>query len=138
MKVQNKADSKEGYATSSDKNKVDSSQSAKDVLRKNVVKDQVATTVPKATETKIDGVDTGYYIIANVFANSNNANRFVKLLNAQGLNASYFINPKNNYRYVYLKRHSSWTNALISYYSNLNNSYDQQIWIMRVTPNLIS
>ena len=139
MKVQNKADAKEGYATSSDKNKADSSQYAKDVLRKNVVvKDQVATTAPKATETKIDGVGTGYYIIANVFANPNNANRFVKLLNAQGLNASYFINPKNNYRYVYLKRHSTWTNALISYYSKLNNSYDQQMWIMRVTPNLIS
>lgn len=140
MKVQNTASTKEGYAENSNNpKKEDSDNYATDVLRKNVaVKDQVATTAPKAKETNIDGVGTGYYIIANVFANANNANRFVKLLNAQGLNASYFINPKNNYRYVYLKRHSTWTNALISYYSKLNNSYDQQMWIMRVTPNLIS
>ena len=138
MKVQNHTSTDEGYATS-DQNKDDTSNYSKDVLRKNVVvKDRVATTPPKATETEIDGVGTGYYIIANVFANPNNAKRFVKLLNAQGLNASYFINPKNNYRYVYLKRHSTWTNALISYYSKLNNTYDQQMWIMRVTPNLIT
>ena len=80
----------------------------------------------------IDGANSGYYIIANVFANPNNANRFVKLLNSYGLNASYFINPENNYRYVYLKRHQSWNNALISYYSKINDSYDDKMWIMRV------
>ncbi|MCG2459220.1 PorP/SprF family type IX secretion system membrane protein [Flavobacteriaceae bacterium F89] len=139
MKVQNTTSTDKGYAANSDNKKDDSSKYAKNVLRKNiVVKDRVVSTTPTATQNKIHGTGTGYYIIANVFANPNNANRFVKLLNAQGLNASYFINPKNNYRYVYLKRHSTWTNALISYYSKLNDSYDQQMWIMRVTPNLIS
>ena len=51
----------------------------------------------------IDGVGSGFYIIANVFERPSNANRFVKELNAKGLNASYFINPENNYRYVYIK-----------------------------------
>lgn len=51
----------------------------------------------------IEGTGSGYYLIANVFANPNNAKKFVKLLNSFGLSASYFINPKNNYRYVYLK-----------------------------------
>lgn len=86
----------------------------------------------------ISGVGSGFYIIANVFASPRNANKFVKLLNSQGLNASYFINPKNNYRYVYLKKHGSWTNALSSYYSKINRSYNDKMWIMRVTPNLIT
>lgn len=83
----------------------------------------------------IEGLGTGYYIIANVFEVPENANRFVRHLNAKGLSASYFINPENNYRYVYLKKHQDWTNALISYYSKLNDAYEDQIWIMRVKSN---
>ncbi|NJB37047.1 type IX secretion system membrane protein PorP/SprF [Croceivirga sp. JEA036] len=84
---------------------------------------------------QIDGLRSGYYIVANVFANPRNATRFIKQLNDQGLNASYFINPENNYRYVYLKAHNEWTDALVSYYSNINNAYIDPMWIMRVKSN---
>ncbi|MCL6266634.1 PorP/SprF family type IX secretion system membrane protein [Flagellimonas myxillae] len=87
---------------------------------------------------KINGLGSGFYIIANVFEKPSNAKRFVKKLNASGLNASYFINPENNLRYVYLKKHENWTNALTSYYSKLNASYDDEMWIMRVKPKLNS
>ncbi len=110
-----------------------------DVLRKNVVvQDKLPAAKENPSPTAPAASDSGYYIIANVFANPHNANRFVRLLNSQGLSASYFINPKNNYRYVYLKRHQSWNNALVSYYSNLNDAYMDKMWIMRVTPNLVS
>ncbi|WP_029511348.1 PorP/SprF family type IX secretion system membrane protein [Croceivirga radicis] len=84
---------------------------------------------------QVNGLKTGYYIIANVFAKPRNATRFIKELNEQGLHASYFINPENNYRYVYLKKHQEWTDALVSYYSNINNAYGDPMWIMRVKPN---
>ncbi|WP_394748024.1 PorP/SprF family type IX secretion system membrane protein [Spongiimicrobium salis] len=110
-----------------------------DVLQKNVVvKDKVASNQTKSKTYNINGVGSGFYIIANVFSSQRNANRFVKLLNSQGLNASYFINPENNFRYVYLKKHASWNNALISYYSKLNSTYDKKMWIMRVSPNQIT
>lgn len=106
---------------------------------KNVVaKDNVVSRLPKTKSIKFNGVASGFYIIANVFANANNANKFVKLLNSQGLNASYFINPENNYRYVYLKKHGSWNNALSSYYSKINSSYQDKMWIMRVSQNQIT
>ena len=131
--------SNEAYVDNSRKIKEKASKYEDNVLQKNVVvRDKVDTAATRSKTFKIDGVGTGYYIIANVFANPRNANRFVKLLNARGLNASYFINPENNYRYVFLKRHETWTNALISYYSNLNETYDDKMWIMRVTPNLIT
>ncbi|WP_425235130.1 PorP/SprF family type IX secretion system membrane protein [Ulvibacterium sp.] len=138
MNVDNRY-SNEAYAENVNKIKEKSSQYGTDVLQKNVVvKDNMATneTSPKTLRTK--GIGAGYYLIANVFSNPKNANRFVKLLNSYGLSASYFINPENNWRYVYLKRHESWNNALISYYSKLNDSYDDKMWIMRVTPNLIT
>ena len=82
-----------------------------------------------------DGLPEGYYIIANVFDNSSSAKQFVKELNAKGLHASYFVSPADKNRYVYLKRHETWNNALTSYYSKLNASYDDDMWIMRIKPN---
>ena len=133
--IENKYTNK-AYAANVNKLKEKSSKYDTDVLQKNVVaKDKVTANESNPRTYKIDGLGSGYYIIANVFANPRNANRFVKLLNSYGLSASYFINPENNYRYVYLKRHDSWTNALISYYSRLNDAYDDKMWIMRVNQN---
>ena len=123
----------EAYASNVNKIKEKSSKYDSDVLTSNVVvKDNVASTDADPKSYVIDGAGSSYYLIANVFANPNNAKKFVDLLNSFGLSASYFINPKNNYRYVYLKKHDSWTNALISYYSKLNDAYNDKMWIMRV------
>ena len=100
-------------------------------LSKNVLNEE-ATKNPTYETIETNGSNAGYYIIANVFANPENARRFIKKLNAKGLNAGYFINPENNYRYVYLKKHMDWTNALVSYYSRLDSTYDDDMWIMRV------
>ena len=129
----------EAYASNVNKLKEKSAKYDTDVLQTNtVVKDQVVSNELTSKTHKIDGIGSGYYIIANVFANPKNANRFVKLLNSYGLSASYFINPENNWRYVYLKRHQSWNNALLSYYTNLNDAYNDKMWIMRVRPNLLA
>ncbi|MEC8830728.1 MAG: SPOR domain-containing protein [Bacteroidota bacterium] len=82
-----------------------------------------------------DGIAEGYYIIANVFESSASAKEFVKELNAKGLHASYFVSPADKNRYVYLKKHETWNNALTSYYTKLNASYDDDMWIMRIKPN---
>ena len=106
------------------------------VLQKNVVNNGMGRPgKPSLKTVRMNGVGSGFYIIANVFANPNNAIRFVKELNNKGLNASYFINPENKYRYVYLKKHEDWTAALTNYYSKLDNAYNDPIWIMRVKPN---
>lgn len=136
MNVDNSNYSDSAYADNSQKIKEKSSKyNIENLQKSSAVKDNLASTTPVVKNYKFNGVGGGYYIIANVFASAKNANNFVKLLNSQGLNASYFINPENKYRYVYLKKHGSWNNALISYYSKINNAYDQKMWIMRVTPN---
>ena len=89
----------EAYASNVDKLQQKSDQYDTDVLQQNVVeKDKVASNELTTKTIKIDGIGSGYYIVANVFANPNNAKRFVKLLNSYGLNASYFVNPENNWR----------------------------------------
>lgn len=124
-----------GFVNNAKENTPGSSKYGNNNLHKNVSKGSGATTHVTYKTIKADGLPSGFYIIASVFDNSSSANRFVKELNARGLNASYFINPEDNYRYVYLKKHETWNNALTSYYSKLNASYDDQMWIMRVKPN---
>ena len=96
------------------------------------------TGVPSAVVSHFDGVGSGFYIIANVFANPKNARRFVDKLKADGFDADYFINPENQYRYVYIKKHKEWTTALTAYYSNLDDSYQDPMWIMRVRSSQIA
>jgi type IX secretion system PorP/SprF family membrane protein len=129
----------EAYAVNAEKVRDRAARYENNVLQKNVVvRDQVATSERVDDILPGSGDGTRYFIIANVFSNKKYADRFVRYLNSKGLSASYFINPENNYRYVYLKRHDNWNSALISYYSKLNDSYEEKMWIMRVTPNLIA
>jgi len=132
MNVDNRY-SNEAYANNVNKLNKKSSQYNTNVLQQNVIaKDKIASNKIAPKTYKINDIGSGYYIIANVFSKPNNAKRFIKLLNSYGLSASYFINPENNWRYVYLKKHESWNNALISYYSKINDSYNDKMWIMRV------
>ncbi|MCM5662287.1 PorP/SprF family type IX secretion system membrane protein [Galbibacter mesophilus] len=72
--------------------------------------------------------EKGYYLIANVFAKDDNAYRYVKKLKDEGFDADIYINPKNNYKYVYLSKYESWNKAMVSYRSSIN--YKNDIWIM--------
>ncbi len=109
-----------------------------DFLSKNVAHSKGNKSKVSYASHRINGLPEGYYIIANVFESASEASHFVKGLNAQGLHASYFVNPEDNLRYVYLKKHDTWSNALTSYYTKLNASYDEEMWIMRVKPNFNS
>lgn len=86
----------------------------------------------KRNYLEVPGQEPGHYIIANVFSEPALADQFIQQLKKQKIAASYFINPKNNYRYVYLKKLPSWNDALIAYYSNVDNTYFETIWIMNI------
>lgn len=94
------------------------------------------TTKQRSTAKKnyleIPGQEPGHYIIANVFSEPTLADQFVQQLKRQKIKADHFVNPKNNYRYVYLKKLPSWNDALIAYYSNVDNTYFETIWIMNI------
>jgi len=88
---------------------------------------------PIESETRsFPGEKKGYYIIANVFAKHSNAIRFVSKLQALGIDAAYFINPANNYRYVYVSHHEYFSDAQTLYFSDINGKYHGDLWIMTV------
>ena len=53
-------------------------------------------------------------------------------LRSQGLEPQHFRNPKDNYIYVYLKRFDSLDEAKQSLFSNVDNTYDGELYILKV------
>jgi type IX secretion system PorP/SprF family membrane protein len=86
----------------------------------------------KKNYLEIANQEPGFYVIANVFPEPVSADNFISQLRKQGIKANYFTNPKNNFRYVYLRKYNSWNDALISYYTNVDNTYFDTIWIMNI------
>lgn len=101
----------------------------KDYYSKQTTKQRSAA---KRNYLEIPGQEPGHYIIANVFSEPALADQFIQQLKRQKIKANHFVNPKNNYRYVYLKKLPSWNDALIAYYSNVDNTYFETIWIMNI------
>ena len=97
------------------------------------------TTKQRATAKRnyleVANQEPGYYIMANVFSDPALADNFINQLKKLGIKAYYFDNPKNKFRYVYLRKHDNWSDALISYYTNVDNTYFDTIWIMNININ---
>ncbi|MEW7289557.1 PorP/SprF family type IX secretion system membrane protein [Aquimarina sp. 2304DJ70-9] len=77
-------------------------------------------------------IENGYYLITNIFKRENYFERGMEKLKSQGLQPQYFRNPKDNYIYVYLKKFDSLDDAKQSLFSNVNNSYGGDLYILKI------
>ena len=107
----------------------DNETGQQDKIQDNIV---VATNVEQKLNVKPTAINNNHYIIANVFAIHSNATKFVAALALKGIKANFFINPKNNYRYVYLVKKDSYQEAFALHASQLNGTYKRPSWIMTV------
>lgn len=80
----------------------------------------------------IKGFSSNYFIVANVFLNNNNCINFIKFLKEKGIEAKTFLNPENNYHYVYIQKSKNRDEIQKLYNSNINNTYKDDIWILSV------
>lgn len=83
----------------------------------------------------IDGFPSGYYIIANVFEKEFNLKNFLTDLKSKGLPADSFLNPKNQYNYVYIAKTDDKSAAVEMCLSKMNNTYNDDVWILSVNKN---
>jgi hypothetical protein len=95
-------------------------------------KDYVKLPIKVLDQSDIVGVETGYYVIANVYKNKKYLNAFMKSLKNQGLNAKQFYNKENGLYYVYLADFNFKKDAETAFVSNLNGKYRDEKWIMQI------
>jgi len=77
-------------------------------------------------------IKNGYYLVTNVFKRENYFERGMSKLKAQGLEPQFFRNPKDNYIYVYLKRYENLDQAKQGLFSNVDNTYDGDLYILKI------
>jgi len=78
------------------------------------------------------GVESGYYVIANVYKNKKYLNAFMESLQKKGLDAKQFYNKENGLYYVYLADYDAKQEAQSASVSNLGGKYNDEKWIMQV------
>ncbi|MFY7743579.1 MAG: SPOR domain-containing protein [Flavobacterium sp.] len=80
----------------------------------------------------IPNTPKGYYIVVNVFNERVNAARFMMKLRQDGLEPDYFINPENNYLYVFLTYYKNKEEAEKAKETKYNNRYLEEMWILTI------
>jgi type IX secretion system PorP/SprF family membrane protein len=78
------------------------------------------------------GVNSGFYLIVNVFKNKSYLKSFMEDLSKKGLEAGQFYNKENGLHYVYLADFNSKDDADVAVVSNLGGAYKEDKWIMEV------
>ncbi|WP_088341323.1 PorP/SprF family type IX secretion system membrane protein [Robiginitalea sediminis] len=79
-----------------------------------------------------DGLQPGFYLIANVFGTKRYYEAFMKNLADQGLQPKSFYREANSFNYVYLERYDSIEAARRARDSRFGGRYTGELWIFRV------
>jgi len=82
--------------------------------------------------SNVDGLQPGFYLIANVFGTEKYFNSFMAQLRRQGLEPKYFYRGLNGYNYVYLDRYNTLGEAREARDTNFFGQYFGETWIFNV------
>ncbi|MEM1339121.1 MAG: PorP/SprF family type IX secretion system membrane protein [Bacteroidota bacterium] len=104
-----------------------------DALKK-AKRDERFNEIPIRAKNRSDaiGVNSGFYLIVNVFKNKSYLKSFMEDLTKKGLNAGQFYNKENGLHYVYLADFESKSDADTAIVSNFDGAYKDDKWIMEV------
>lgn len=82
-----------------------------------------------------DGLEPGFYLIANVFGTKKYFENFMKTLQQKGLEPKSFFRSVNQFNYVYLERYNTMQEARKARDSKFSGKYPDKTWIFRVRGN---
>lgn len=79
-----------------------------------------------------DGLEPGYYLIANVFGTKKYFDAFMSDLTKKGIQPKSFYRYINKYNYAYLAKYNTISEARRARDSNFDGNYSGKTWIFRV------
>ncbi|WP_394749898.1 PorP/SprF family type IX secretion system membrane protein [Spongiimicrobium salis] len=110
-------------------------KSANKKVAKTATKEIKKLPIKVLDQSNIQGVNSGYYMVANVYKTKKYLDAFMAKLKSRGLNAKKFYNKENGLHYVYLADFNVKEEAKQAYASNLDGKYQDEKWIMEVADN---
>lgn len=86
--------------------------------------------IPQREFKNLEGLKSGYYIIAGVFGEVGNAKKATNRFKKKGFDTQYITVPESGLNYVYLKYHEKWEDAIRECTNQFNGKYLDKVWIM--------
>ncbi|MFK7812474.1 MAG: PorP/SprF family type IX secretion system membrane protein [Maribacter sp.] len=105
-------------------------ENAVESLEPEVVKPQAGEKYEEVANE--DGLEPGYYLIANVFGTKKYFDAFMGDLRGKGLQPKSFFRSLNKYNYAYLERYDTISAARQARDSKFNGKFNGKTWIFRV------
>ncbi|MGB5205518.1 MAG: OmpA family protein [Eudoraea sp.] len=88
--------------------------------------------IPTRLVKDFTAAQNGYYIIAGVYGDRANANKFAQKLKLRRLNPIIITHPVSKLNYVSLAQHENWQEAISSCSTAMSGKYRSEVWIMNV------
>ncbi len=103
-------------------------------VAKEEVKEEIKPRAGEKYEEVIteDGLEAGFYLIANVFGTKKYFDAFMQDLRKKGIEPGSFVRSRNNYNYAYLKRYNTISEARRARDNKFDGKYQGNTWIFRV------
>ena len=105
------------------------------MMVKSMTEKYEVTSVDKSVQIQAQSIPnqkSGYYVVANVFSDPYFAKEFIKTLKSQGVEADYFVNPENGFRYVYVTKSANEQDAVSQYLALADTKYQGKTWVLSV------
>lgn len=79
-----------------------------------------------------EGLQPGFYLIANVFGTKKYYDKFMQQLADEGLEPKSFYRAANKFNYVYLQRYNTIEEARRARDSKFDGKYEGDLWVFRI------
>lgn len=96
------------------------------------IKSARAYNIPTRQIQTFKELQNGYYLVAGVFGEKDNALRFIRDLKNKGLQPGLASNPHDKKHYIYISYHEEGEKAISTVVSELDGLYSKELWIMTV------
>lgn len=80
----------------------------------------------------IPNLESGYYLVTNVFSVESNAEKWKKYLKEKGHKAKSYKNPKNNWDYIYLEMSEDPNVVYLKQRELSKLDYFEDIWVLKI------
>ena len=88
--------------------------------------------IPTRIVKDFSATQNGYYIIAGVYGDRANANKFAQKLRLKRLSPTIITHPVSKLNYVSLAQHENWKEAINSCSTAMNGKFQSEVWILNV------
>ncbi|MCH4552067.1 hypothetical protein [Aestuariibaculum lutulentum] len=85
-----------------------------------------------STPVTVPNLEKGYYLVTNVFKNKIHTTNWITFLNEKGYRPNYYINPENNWYYVYIQSNSNPYPIFIEKEKLSQEDYFKGLWVAKI------